>query len=120
LLEELSQRTGILVATGGGAVKSARNRKILRRAALVVWIRTTVDQQLARLSHDKTRPLLQTRDREARLHKLAAERDPLYEEVADLVFKSPNRSSKSAAAALSRLIRDEMRNRGREIRHAHR
>ena len=51
LLAQLSTEKGILVATGGGVVKHAENRKILRRSGLVVWLKVSVDQQLSRLSH---------------------------------------------------------------------
>jgi shikimate kinase len=64
---------------------------------------------MERLSHDKSRPLLQTPDRDARLHRLARERDPLYRGIADLVFSSPDRSAKVAARALTALILDYWR-----------
>jgi shikimate kinase len=106
LLRELSELSGVLVSTGGGVVTREENRKVLRSSGLVIWLKTSVNQQLERLSHDKSRPLLQTKDRSARLHKLASERNPLYRETADIVFKSPNRSSSTAARALCELIRN--------------
>jgi shikimate kinase len=104
LLQEISELKGMLVATGGGVVTRAENRKILRRSDLVIWLKTSIHQQIERLSHDKSRPLLQTADREETLNKLALERDPLYREVADIVFESPNRNSRFSANALSRQI----------------
>jgi shikimate kinase len=110
VLARLAQEKGVLVATGGGVVKQIENRMVLRRSGLVVWLKTSVDQQMSRLSQDKSRPLLQTRNRFSRLHKLAGERDPLYQEIADLEFVSPNRSSKVAARALCQLIINHRRN----------
>jgi len=109
LLRELAGRRGVLVATGGGVVTREENRRLLRSSGLVVWLKATVEQQLVRLGHDKSRPLLQTPDRRARLKRLAAERDPLYGQVADLEFPSQDRGSKSAARALSQIIRQHHR-----------
>ena len=106
LLHELSERKRVLVATGGGVVTQEKNRKVLRRSGLVIWLKASVEQQLSRLSHDKSRPLLQTDDRMARLQRLATERNPLYELVADLEFSSQGGSSKAAARELSRMIRN--------------
>jgi len=107
MLEQLSRRKGVLVATGGGAVLRARNRELLRHNGLVVYMRTSVDQQLRRLNRDRTRPLLQTGDRRSKLKQLAARRNPLYEELADIVYVSHSRSLDTAARALSELIRTQ-------------
>ncbi|NND44954.1 MAG: shikimate kinase [Xanthomonadales bacterium] len=105
LLRRLLRKKGVLVATGGGVITREANRKLLRGSGLIVWLRTTVDQQLKRLSHDKSRPLLQAPDRRARLETLARERDPQYRRVADIEFASPDRHYKLAAKALIQQIR---------------
>lgn len=89
MLHELAARNGMVLATGGGAIMDADNRRILRERGFVIWLDTSVDAQLARLSRDRQRPLLQSADRRARLHQLAIERDPLYAEAADLRISSP-------------------------------
>jgi len=106
MLEQLSRRESVLVATGGGAVLRERNRALLQASGLVVYIRTSVAQQLSRLNRDRTRPLLQTADRREKLEQLAAERNPLYEELADIVYVSHSRGLDTAARALSELIRE--------------
>jgi len=106
LLKDISEMKGVLVATGGGVVTRAENRKLLSRNGLVVWLKTEIHQQISRLSQDKSRPLLQSPDREETLQKLALERDPLYREVCDLVFISPNRNPAFSASELSTQIRD--------------
>ena len=112
MLEELTERRGMLLATGGGVVLRQRNRELLRRNGLVVYLSTSVPQQLKRLSRDRTRPLIQTDDRRERLNRLAAERNHLYEELADIDFPSKDRSPDISARALADLISEFWSNEG--------
>jgi len=104
VLEELSHQPGTLVATGGGVVLRAENRDVLTGRGYVIWLQTTVDQQLKRLELDRQRPLLQTPDRRRRLEEQARVRDPLYAEVADLAFRSGNHSARHVARELARQL----------------
>lgn len=104
LLEEVAKRRNCLVATGGGAVLREENRRTMRRSGIVVYLETSVPQQLRRLRLDKQRPLLQTRDREQKLIALAEDRNPLYHELADIVFPTRNRSIQLSAERLSQAI----------------
>jgi shikimate kinase len=106
MLEALTARRGVLVATGGGAVLRRENRILLKSSGLVVYLRTSVAQQLRRLGRDKSRPLLQTPDRRQKLKQLAEQRDPLYEELADIVIPARNRSLDAAANELAQAIRE--------------
>ena len=105
LLRELTARCGVLVATGGGVILKEENRELLRKSGLVVYLQTPVSKQLRRLKRDRTRPLLQTDNRREKLTRLAEHRNPLYKEVADIVFPAQNRSLDSAAEELARVIR---------------
>ncbi|MEM1412678.1 MAG: shikimate kinase, partial [Pseudomonadota bacterium] len=49
LLAELAGSEGLLVATGGGVVTGEANRAVLKDSGLVVWLPTSVQQQLRRL-----------------------------------------------------------------------
>lgn len=86
MLQELTTRQGVLIATGGGAVLKPENRDLLRRTGTVIYLQTPVKRQLQRLRRDRSRPLLQSGERARKLEELAAARNPLYEELADLVF----------------------------------
>lgn len=97
MLDELSERNNVLLATGGGSVMRDDNRRMLASRGFVVYLLATVDQQLARTQHSSKRPLLNTGDRRATLEQLFAVRDPLYREVADLVIETQGRQAKSVA-----------------------
>jgi len=104
LIAELMQGRGQLVATGGGAVLSPANRRLLRAHGFVVYLKVSVGQQLERLARDRSRPLLATDDKHARLESLAAVRNTLYEEIADLVFDSDGLAVTSAADRLGAML----------------
>lgn len=100
-LGELLASNGQLVATGGGAVLDAGNRQLMRERGFVVYLSAGIDSQLKRLSRDRTRPLLQRGDREQVLRDLAAFREPLYREVADLVMDTDGLTAAEAASRLA-------------------
>jgi shikimate kinase len=100
MLAELANRRNVLVATGGGAVLSVPNRKLLADNGIVVYLRAAPADLWRRTRHDKQRPLLNTADRMARFEQLFAERDPLYVEIADIIVDT---GSQSLGALTSKL-----------------
>ncbi len=97
IIAELSQRQGIVLATGGGAVIEPENRTFLAGRGIVVYLETSIEQQLERTRRDKRRPLLQTNDPEKTLVDLHKERDTLYREIADIIVATNENSIKSVA-----------------------
>lgn len=91
VLAELTERDDLVLATGGGAVIDPDNRRLLAERGFVIHLAIGVDDQLRRTRRDRTRPLLHNADRRATLERLAAERQPLYESIADLTIESGNR-----------------------------
>ena len=90
-----------VIATGGGAVLAEANRTAMREHGRVVYLSVDPATQLARVSGSTTRPLLQATDPAARLAALQAIREPLYREVADLVFDTTPLSPEAASDALA-------------------
>lgn len=84
VIAELVARKGIVLSTGGGAVTDAETRRRLAENGTVVYLRTTIAQQLERTRNTRHRPLLMNRDPETVLTELMDRRAPLYEEIADL------------------------------------
>jgi len=96
-IDDLSQKDGIVLATGGGAIVDPQNRNFLGARGLVVYLYTTVDQQLARTRKGRERPLLENGDRRKILEDLMADRDELYREIADLIVETDGRKVKAVA-----------------------
>lgn len=99
VLDELTLRPGQhVVSTGGGVVLRLANRQRLRQRCRVVYLLCTPQELSRRLRHDRTRPLLQVDDPQARLHELFSARDPLYRETAHYVVET-GRPTVSAVVA---------------------
>ena len=92
MLDELSNEMGTVLATGGGAVMRAENRGLLKKNSVVIYLKTSIDQQVERTRKDRNRPLLQNDDPEGVLRRLFAIRDPLYTELADIVMFTDRKS----------------------------
>ena len=88
VLDVCSRRPNIVMATGGGAVLSAENRRALRERGIVVYLRATVEELFRRTSRDRNRPLLATADPRATLRELLLQREALYGEIADIVIET--------------------------------
>ena len=88
VMDELTRRPDIILATGGGAILDPDNRKHLAQRGKVIYLHTSIDQQLARTDRDQNRPLLQTDNPRQRLDELMQAREPLYREIADLVINT--------------------------------
>lgn len=104
IIDELSQRSGIVLATGGGAVIRPENRQTLKQRGIVVYLKADIDELIRRTAHDKNRPLLQTENPKEKLIALINEREPWYIEVADLVFDTQRKNSPASATVLQKLI----------------
>lgn len=93
-----------VIATGGGAVLDAGNRRTMSAAGAVVYLQVQPAMQMQRLAGDGSRPLLATSDPLQRLAELQALREPLYREVADMVFDTTHFPPPDAVVALMTLL----------------
>ncbi len=91
-IADIAQRDNIVLATGGGAVLAEQNRATLQQNGIVIYLKASVHDLWQRTRHDRNRPLLQTADPYAKLTELHHLRDPIYQEVADIVVLSGKRS----------------------------
>lgn len=97
VIDELTQRDGIVLATGGGAILDPDSRSRLGARGYVVYLYTSVDQQHQRTQRGRERPLLENRDPREALEELMTMRDPLYREIADLVVDTDGRRVQTVA-----------------------
>ena len=108
-IAELTQREGIVLATGGGAVIEADNRHNLAERGCVVYLETSVTQQLDRTRHGKHRPLLVTEDPRGKLEGLLQVREPLYRAIADITVRTDGRRVQLLADEVIRLLEQRLK-----------
>ncbi|WP_216782570.1 shikimate kinase AroK [Candidatus Profftia tarda] len=104
IINDLTEKKGIVLATGGGSIQSLETRHRLSARGFVVYLRTSIEKQLARTQHDKKRPLLQVDTPHAVLADLAKIRNPLYEEIADMTISTDDGSAKVTANHIINVI----------------
>lgn len=105
VLEELTRRPGVVLATGGGAVLAPGNRELLKRRGVVVYLHAPLDALVARTHRDRNRPLLRDGERRARLEEIVRAREPLYRETADLIFVTDERAPALIAQEIAARLR---------------
>jgi shikimate kinase len=104
-IEALTQLEPIVLATGGGAVLASENRRLLAERGTVVFLETSLAQQLQRVGNGKGRPLLAGENLAERLKRLRAERDALYREIADHCIPTDRRRVAKVAEHIVRVTR---------------
>ena len=106
VIDELTQRQGIVLATGGGVVLREANRRHLHDRGIVIYLLTPVTVQMERTSRDRNRPLLRTPDPRRRLAELMVLRDPLYRETAHIVMPTDGGSAREVATRILHALDD--------------
>lgn len=102
LIDELTQRPGVVLATGGGAVLREDNRQHLHERTMVIYLNAGLPELWHRLRHDRARPLLRAPNPRQRIAELLQARDPLYSEIAHLAVLTGRQS-------VERLVTDIIR-----------
>lgn len=103
-LEALTLVQPIILATGGGAILNPDNRRILKERGRVVYLQTSVEQQVERTRSSNNRPLLRDTDPTLRLQELLQIRAPLYQETADIVVSTDHRRVIAVAEEILRML----------------
>ncbi|HEY5682936.1 MAG TPA: shikimate kinase AroK [Sulfuricaulis sp.] len=110
ILDDLTRLSNTVLATGGGAVLSEDNRKILRERGVVVYLHAPLETLLQRTRRDRHRPLLQTTDRRRTLEDILKAREPVYRQAADMVIETSHRSPVSVAREIVRKLESLLKN----------
>ncbi|XBC39189.1 MAG: shikimate kinase AroK [Buchnera aphidicola (Nurudea shiraii)] len=106
IINELANKHGIVLATGGGSIESKEIRNKLSSRGIVVYLEATIEKQIARTKKDKKRPLLQTQDVPVRviLESLANKRNHLYKKIADITIQMDEKSAKAVVFCIINLL----------------
>lgn len=105
VVDELTQRHGVVLATGGGVVLREENRRHLSARGVVVFLESPIERLVDRTIRDKKRPLLRGGDARVTFERLARERGPLYRSIADYTFQCSRGSAKAMATRIADVLR---------------
>lgn len=106
IIDELTKKQGILLATGGGAILYESNRQALAKHGTVIYLYVSVDQQVERTKRTDHRPLLKDQQNpRGILEELRKVRGPLYEGIADYTYDTDDKTVKEVVTAILNDIR---------------
>ena len=105
MLKELVATRGFVLATGGGAVLAPENRRLLKNNGLIIYLKASAEHLAGRLRLDRRRPLLQSGDKLAKIRDLMARREPVYQQLADLVVETDKSSIYRVVSEISNKVK---------------
>ena len=105
MLKELVEKRGIVLATGGGAVLVVENQQLLKDNGRIIYLQAAAEDLAGRVRLDRRRPLLQSGDKLEKIGDLLAQRGPIYQQLADVVVETNNRSVPSVVREISRMVK---------------
>jgi shikimate kinase len=105
---EVSQKRGVVISCGGGAVLDPQNVANLRRNSVIVLLTAPLEEIVQRVARNvDTRPLLNASDLEYRVRELLRTRQPFYLSVADYVVDTSGLEPKEVANAIIDCVTEE-------------
>jgi shikimate kinase len=104
VLKEVCLNDEIVISTGGGIIIEKNNRKLISESGVVIYLEVSIQTQLERTLMDKSRPLLDSKDKEQTLKNLKKQRTPLYEEIANITIEAGDRSNNQVVEEILKLL----------------
>lgn len=105
MLRELTAARGIVLATGGGAVLAPENQTLLKDNGFIIYLKASAEHLAGRLRLDRRRPLLRSGDKLTKIRELLERRGPVYQELADLVIETNERSIYRVVSEISKKVK---------------
>lgn len=106
VIKRISDKEGLVISTGGGAVLRKENMDNLRRKGIIVCLTASAETILKRTSNSDDRPLLQVEDPLKRIKELLEFRKPYYEK-ADIMIDTEGRSPIEVAEEIIQKMKDK-------------
>ncbi|CUR53334.1 shikimate kinase AroK [Buchnera aphidicola] len=110
ILNELTQKKNIVLATGGGSILSECAQKYFITRGIVIYLKTTIENQLIRIPSDKKRPLLNTKktqkDKKKILENLAYVRNPIYKNISDIIVDTTSKNPKILVVQIFKILKN--------------
>ena len=105
MIDELTNKKDIILATGGGAVLSEENRRLLKERGKVIYLNAKPQHLAKRMAFDKDRPLLKQGNMLDTLNNLYKERHPLYLGVSSFVVDTGQQKTQTIINKIEALLK---------------
>ena len=105
MIDELTSKKDIILATGGGAVLSQDNRRLLKERGKVIYLNAKPQHLAKRMAFDKDRPLLQQGNMLDTLNNLYKERHRLYLGVSSFVVDTGQQKTQTIINKIETLLK---------------
>lgn len=86
IVTSISERSNLIIATGGGIIKDAENMDLLKKNGIVVYLKASPEKIFNNLKGDSSRPLLFGEDKLSIIKRLLSERSEMYDRHCDITF----------------------------------
>ena len=106
MIEELATKSNCVIATGGGVILAEKNRSCLKDNGRVVYLKSSAENLYERTIKDKRRPLLNTEDRLLTIKNILEVRGPIYEDVADIMVRTDEKSIKQIIETIVKQLQE--------------
>lgn len=104
LLQELLNRSELVLAAGGGAILSPNTRQLMKQAGPVIWLQASASTLAERIGKDTKsatqRPSLTGKSIEQEIEEVLSERTPLYTETASLTIDTESNTPEEIVAQI--------------------
>jgi shikimate kinase len=104
MIDELTKKKDIILATGGGAVLSEENCTLLKERGRVIYLNAKPQSLAKRMAYDKDRPLLQEGNMLETLSLLYKERHPLYLSLASFEVDTGQQETQAVLNKIESLL----------------
>ena len=104
ILEKLDASRPSIIVTGGGVVLRSQNIARLRELGTVVCLTADFTTLMERLGRRPKRPVLKTENRVETIQTLLREREPLYQQAADLTVDTSSLSHEEVARSIQKSL----------------
>ena len=103
VIDDVSSKTNMVIATGGGAIVNPKNLEALKKGGIVICLTASIDAILSRIDNGDERPLLAKGDSREVVSGLLKLREPFYEK-ADFIIDTTAKSIKEVVNEILKIV----------------
>lgn len=100
-----NSKEAFVLSIGGGMPLREENRELLQKIGTVIYLKTSEEEIVKRVSGNESRPLLSGADLEKKVRRLMAERESIYVKTAGKEVLTDEKSPEEIAEEIENIIK---------------